>query len=110
MSTTPRDVLIDIVARHGEPLLVSPVRCEGLLKDYCGTHRREIFVLVSCLRAGIIDQMRRQTGPSIKLICARLALKLEPEPGHLGRCGEVGGGKLGGCTGDAEAGARDGFH
>ena len=77
MSTTPRDVLIDIVARCGEPLLGSPQRCEGLLKDYCGERRREIFVLVSCLRVGIIDQMRRQSGPSIKLICARLALKLE---------------------------------
>ena len=75
--STPRDVLIDIVARYGEPLLGSPQRCEGLLKDYCGEHRREIFVLVSCLRVGLIDQMRRQGGPSIKLICARLALKLE---------------------------------
>jgi F-box protein 11 len=77
MSTTPRDVLIEIVARQGEPLLASPLRCEGLLKDYCGEFRREIFVLVSCLRVGLVDQMRRQSGPSIRLICARLALKLE---------------------------------
>ena len=77
MSNTPRDVLIEIVARYGEPLLASPSRCDGLLKDYCGESRREIFVLVSCVRTGIIDQMRRQGGPSIKLICARLALKLE---------------------------------
>jgi len=77
MSTTPRDVLIEIVARYGEALLASPSRCDGLLKDYCGENRREIFVLVSCVRTGIIDQMRRQGGPSIKLICARLALKLE---------------------------------
>jgi hypothetical protein len=77
MSTTPRDVLIDIVARYGEPLLSSPLRCDALLKDYCGEYRREIFVLTSCLRVGLVDQMRRQSGPSIKLICARLALKLE---------------------------------
>jgi F-box protein 11 len=77
MSTTPRDVLIEIVARQGEALLAAPMRCEGLLKDYCGEYRREIFVLISCLRVGLIDQMRRQGGPSIKLICARLALKLE---------------------------------
>jgi len=77
MSITPREVLVDVVARHGEALLGSPLRCEGLLKDYCGEHRREIFVLVSCLRVGIVEQMRRQSGPSIKLICARLALKLE---------------------------------
>lgn len=77
MSTTPRDVLVELVARQGEPLLASPLRCEGLLKDFCGEFRREIFVLVSCLRVGLVDQMRRQGGPSIKLICARLALKLE---------------------------------
>src|SRR5271170_7898694 len=77
MTTTPRDVLIEIVARHGEPLLASPLRCEGLLKDYCGEFRREIFVLVSCLRVGAVDQLRRQGGPPVKLVCARLALKLE---------------------------------
>src|SRR5277367_1060452 len=77
MSTSPRDVLIEIVGRHGEALLNSPLRCEGLLKDYCGEYRREIFVLTSCLRVGLVDQMRRQSGPSIRLICARLALELE---------------------------------
>ena len=77
MSSTPRDVLIEIVAKHGEPLLASPLRTEGLLKDYCGEFRREIFVLVSCLRAGVVEQLRGQNGPSVKLVCARLALKLE---------------------------------
>ena len=77
MSHSPREVLNEIVARHGDAMLRSPLRCEGLLKDYCGEYRREIFVLTSCLRVGLVEQMRRQSGPSIKLICARLALKLE---------------------------------
>jgi nitrous oxidase accessory protein NosD len=77
MSTTPRDVLVELVAQHGEPLLTMPLRMDGFLKDYCGEFRREIFVLISCLRVGIVDQLRRPTGPSIKLSCARLALKLE---------------------------------
>jgi len=77
MTSTPRDVLIEIVAKYGEPLLASPLRSEGLLKDYCGEFRREIFVLVSCLRVGVVDQLRHQSGPSVKLACARLALKLE---------------------------------
>ena len=77
MIPTPREVLIDIVAKYGEPLLASPLRTEGLLKDYCGEFRREIFVLVSCLRVGVVDQLLRQGGPSVKLVCARLALKLE---------------------------------
>src|ERR1700761_6425618 len=77
MSNTPREVLIEIVSKYGEPLLASPLRTEGLLKDYCGEFRREIFVLVSCLRVGVVEQVRRQGGPSVKLVCARLALKLE---------------------------------
>jgi nitrous oxidase accessory protein NosD len=77
MTSSPRDVLIEIVAKHGEALLASALRTEGLLKDYCGEFRREIFVLVSCLRVGVVEQLRRQSGPSVKLVCARLALKLE---------------------------------
>src|ERR1700735_5521903 len=77
MTSTPRDVLIEIVAKYGEPLLASPLRSEGLLKDYCGEFRREIFVLVSCLRVGAVEQVRRQGGPSVKLVCARLSLKME---------------------------------
>src|ERR1700761_3855335 len=77
MTPSPRDVLIEIVAKFGEPLLASPLQTEGLLKDYCGEFRREIFVLVSCLRVGVVEQLRRGGGPPIKLVCARLALKLE---------------------------------
>ena len=43
MTSTPRDVLIEIVAKYGEPLLASPLRTEGLLKDYCGEFRRECW-------------------------------------------------------------------
>src|SRR5271170_828101 len=77
MNTKPREVLIEVIAKYGTQILASPVRFEGVLKDYCGECRREIFVLVSCLRVGVVDQLRRQGGPSVKLVCARLALKLE---------------------------------
>ena len=77
MSPTPREVLIEIVATQGEPVLTSPIRCEGLLKDFCEDSRREIFVLVSCLRVGVVDQLRQQNGAPIKTACDRLALRLE---------------------------------
>src|SRR5471030_2561823 len=77
MTPKPRDVLIQIVAKYGDPLLASPGRCDGMLKDYCGENRREIFVLVSCLRAGVVEQLRQQSGTGVKLACARLSLKLE---------------------------------
>src|SRR5260221_6683157 len=77
MSPKPREVLIEIIAKHGDSFLASPGRCEGALKDYCGEFRREIFVLVSCLRAGVVEQLRQQNGASVKLTCSRQVLKLE---------------------------------
>src|SRR5580698_8676359 len=77
MSVKPRDILVEVVAKYGDSLLASPGRCEGILKDYCGEARREIFVLVSCLRVGVVEQLRQQNRASVKLACARLALKLE---------------------------------
>jgi parallel beta-helix repeat protein len=80
MSPQPRDVLVDIVAQYGLPVLKSPLRCEGLLKDYCGEHRREIAALMKCLRAGLIDQFGQQNGTPIKTVCSRLATTFEQTP------------------------------
>jgi parallel beta-helix repeat protein len=48
-----RQTLSDLIERHGTGLVNEPRRCEGLLRDYCGTHRREIFVLVTALEEGV---------------------------------------------------------
>ena len=77
MRSTPRAALTELFAAYGRPILSAPRILEGLLKDYCGDFRREIFVIVSCAKAGVPDQLLQQSGPSIKLVCARLALKLE---------------------------------
>ena len=84
MTPKPRDVLIEIVAKYGDSLLASPARCDGFLKDYCGEYRREIFVLVSCLRAGVVEQLRQQSGTGVKPACDRLTLKLEENPAIAG--------------------------
>ena len=46
IATEPRETLKDIISRNGEEILQDSNRCEGLLKDHCGTHRREIAALV----------------------------------------------------------------
>ena len=77
MNTKPRDVLVEIMAEGGDGLLTVPGRLEAVLKDYCGEFRREIFVLVSCQRVNVPEQLQSQGGPSIRHACARLAHKLE---------------------------------
>jgi len=39
-----------LIVEYGRSLCDDPRRCEALLKDYCGAHKREIFVLVSALK------------------------------------------------------------
>ena len=49
MNDGPRQTLRELVARYGRGLCSDARRCEGLLRDLCGGHRREINILVSAL-------------------------------------------------------------
>ena len=42
----PRRTLRELIARHGTGLCSDARRCEGLLRDLCGAHRREINILM----------------------------------------------------------------
>ena len=53
MMNSLRPKLCEIVARYGTSICDDPVRCEGFIRDFCGPHRREIFILVSALKEGI---------------------------------------------------------
>jgi len=77
MSPKPRDVLVELVANYGDTLLSTPVRCEGLLKDYCSEHRREVTALMNCLRGGLVQQLQHQNGTPIQTTCSYLAAILE---------------------------------
>lgn len=50
MNELVRQKLREIVQKHGRPPLTDPRLCESLLKDYCGQHKKEIFVLVCAVR------------------------------------------------------------
>jgi hypothetical protein len=44
MNDLPRQKLRELIVEYGRSLCDDPRRCEALLKDYCGQHKREIFL------------------------------------------------------------------
>ena len=50
MQKLPRKKLCQLVTKYGRSVCDDPLSCEGLLRDYCGNHQREIFVLVCALK------------------------------------------------------------
>ncbi|MDD1673470.1 MAG: right-handed parallel beta-helix repeat-containing protein [Methanomicrobiales archaeon] len=49
MSELPRKKLTDIIQKNGKSLCRDPIRCEGLLRDLCPGHPREISVIIAAL-------------------------------------------------------------
>ncbi|MEE8391533.1 MAG: WD40 repeat domain-containing protein [Anaerolineae bacterium] len=57
MNDLPRQKLIELVAQYGPSLSADPKRTEGLLRDFCGEYKREIFVLLSALKQDVVADM-----------------------------------------------------
>lgn len=77
MNEQPRGKLRELVARHGQSIVVDARRCEGLLKDYCGEYRREIAVLVSALEEHVPqDMLAAPAGTPREVLLARMARRL----------------------------------
>jgi len=79
----PREKLKELVERNGDSLLQDPDRCEGLLKDHCGAHRREISALVGALEERIPLELKSswQTAMTPEAMRARLVQRLEENRG-----------------------------
>lgn len=79
----PREKLKELVAKNGESLLQDPDRCEGLLKDHCGSHRREISALVGALEERIPLELKSswQSAMTPEAMRARLVQRLEENRG-----------------------------
>jgi hypothetical protein len=80
---TPREKLKELVEKDGDRLLQDRDRCEGLLKDYCGGHRREISALVGALEERIPLELRSswQSAMTPEAMRARLVQRLEDNRG-----------------------------
>jgi hypothetical protein len=79
----PREKLKELVAKNGDALLQDPDRCEGLLKDHCGAHRREISALLVALEERIPLELQSswQTAMTPEAMRARLVQRLEENRG-----------------------------
>jgi hypothetical protein len=80
MNAVARQTLTELVATYGHGLCHDPRRCEGLLRDFCGQYRREIFVLVQAAKAGIAAELLAPPGPApAPALIGRLAKRLEED-------------------------------
>src|SRR5579863_5353272 len=79
----PREKLKELVLKNGDSLLQDPDRCEGLLKDHCGAHRREISALVGALEERVPLELKSswQTAMTPEAMRARLVQRLEENRG-----------------------------
>ena len=79
----PREKLKELLQRTGESLLQDPDRCEGLLKDHCGSHRREISALVGALEERVPLELKSswQSAMTPEAMRARLVQRLEENRG-----------------------------
>lgn len=91
MDTTvevPREKLRQIIEKNGDGILMDSDRVEGLLRDHCGAHRKEISALVGALEERIPMELRSswQTAMTPEAMRARLVQRLED---HRGLAPEV---------------------
>jgi hypothetical protein len=79
----PREKLKELMEKNGDGLLQDRDRCEGLLKDYCGGHRREISALVGALEERVPLELKGswQTAMTPEAMRARLVQRLEDNRG-----------------------------
>jgi hypothetical protein len=79
----PREKLKELLEKNGDSLLQDRDRCEGLLKDYCGSHRREISAIVGAMEERVPLELKSswQTAMTPEAMRARLVQRLEENRG-----------------------------
>jgi hypothetical protein len=82
-TVVPREKLKELMEKNGDGLLQDRDRCEGLLKDYCAGHRREISALVGALEERVPLELKSswQTAMTPEAMRARLVQRLEDNRG-----------------------------
>ena len=82
MNDLVRQRLAEIIAKHGHSLVDNAQRCEALLRDYCGQHKREINVLIGALKERVAaDLMTSSAALPAEFLLARLARRLQDNLG-----------------------------
>lgn len=77
MNDLPRQKLGEIVLKHGVSVVENPRRCEGLLRDYCGSFRREVSVLTMALEERVaLDLLAAAKTTPRQVLLGRLTQRL----------------------------------
>jgi formylglycine-generating enzyme required for sulfatase activity len=76
----PRQTLQDLIRRFGTSLAEDPQRCKGMLRDLCGSSKREIAGLVAAIEEKVtLELMKRHPIPMS--LRANMVLRLENHRG-----------------------------
>ncbi len=83
IATEPREMLKEIVSRTGEEILRDSDRCESLLKDHCGPHRKEIAALVGALEERVPLELKSswQSAMTPEAMRSRLVQRMQDNRG-----------------------------
>jgi hypothetical protein len=77
MNDIVQEKLIEILTKFGPQVIKNSRQCEGLLRDYCGEHKRAVNILVLALKEGIpSDLLSAPTGLPQEIITNRLTQRL----------------------------------
>lgn len=80
MNELPRQILRQILAKHGKEICSDARRCENLLRDLCGSYRREINVLINALEDRVpLDLLAANRSMPLEVLLARLEKRLEEQ-------------------------------
>ncbi|MFN2284743.1 MAG: hypothetical protein ACK2UQ_10005 [Anaerolineae bacterium] len=77
MNNETRQKLREIVDTYGQSVVDDPRRCKALLLDYCGQHRREIYVLNAAQEERVADDLQDiKGGIPLPVLVAQLTRRL----------------------------------
>lgn len=80
MNNVPRRKLCEIIAQYGVSLYDDPIRCEGLLSDFCGGYKKEIFILLCALKQKVPTNLLSFSGKiPIELTMVQLTNRLHAD-------------------------------
>lgn len=78
MDDIVRQTLIQLVAQQGRDVVENSRRCNALLRDLAPGHKREIFVLVSALEQGVVNDLLSLQGQvPAGILLAQVTAKLQ---------------------------------
>lgn len=78
MNDAARQTLIQMVAQYGPSAYENSRHCNALLRDLAPEHKREIFVLVSALEQGVVNDLLTLQGQvPVGVLLAQVTAKLQ---------------------------------